>query len=225
MASYIEIRKRYLWMNLLIGIFVGLFVIYGLLTGYRILGLYLWGFDRALAAQSVVRGMFAWLGIIILVLSARARELLATEIHDQVIQQEMGAVQDYLRQGGDPNRISDYGAGDPLLFIAATEGTPEIVELLIEAGARIDIFSAVVLKDLAYVERYVTQGNDVNVRDSWGRTLLHIAVKYGSRYEIIDLLITHGADLRLRDGQGKTPLQIAQEQRLTDVIEPLQQAS
>lgn len=225
MASYIEIRKRYLWTNLLIGIFVSLFVIYWLQTGYRILGLYLWGFDRALAAQSGVRGMFAGLGIIVLVLSARAREILATEIHDQVIQHEMGAVQDYLRQGGDPNRISDYGAGDPLLFIAAIEGTSEIVELLMKAGSRMDIFSAVVLKDLAYVKRYITQGNDVNVRDSWGRTLMHIAVKYGSSYEIIDLLITHGADLRLRDGQGKTPLQIAQEQQLTDIIERLQQTS
>ncbi|XP_014227268.1 uncharacterized protein LOC106652688 [Trichogramma pretiosum] len=48
-------------------------------------------------------------------------------------------------------------------------------------------------------------GMDVNLKDNWGRTPLHIAVKR-ARLEEIEFLLLHGADPNIVDDYGNTPL-------------------
>ncbi len=55
----------------------------------------------------------------------------------------------------------------------------------------------------------IQQGANVNGRDVWGSTPLHLAVGYP---DIVDLLIASGANVNLRDGFGNTPLHLAVRQ-------------
>jgi len=45
---------------------------------------------------------------------------------------------------------------------------------------------------------------DVNGRDNWGETSLHLATLEGHK-EIVELLIANGADVNAKNEYGKTP--------------------
>jgi len=73
-----------------------------------------------------------------------------------------------------------------LLIRAASAGNPEILGLLLERGA------------------------NVNVQGSYGLTPLHVAAGEG-RKEVVKALIAQGADLSVTDFENKTPVQLARE--------------
>lgn len=108
----------------------------------------------------------------------------ASRLHDAVIEQDHEAVQKLLMEGDDPNeKMSEWGIAP--LKIAAALGSLRIVELLITAGA------------------------DVNLKDSTGSVPLHAAAEKGNR-EIIAILLRHGADVNASDDMhGVTPLHVA----------------
>ena len=58
------------------------------------------------------------------------------------------------------------------------------------------------------VERMVKQGADVNMRDDYGRTPLHIASAENHNIDM-RVLIDLGADINAQDNQGRTPLMYA----------------
>ncbi len=63
------------------------------------------------------------------------------------------------------------------------------------------------------VTQDLDQGNNVNARDAWGRTPLHLAVK-DDWPQIMYLLIKAGADPNARDEKGRTPLHTATQENL-----------
>jgi hypothetical protein len=111
---------------------------------------------------------------------------------------------------------------DRLLADSLSLGSPEIVRLLIDHGARAEArdvhgrpmvylaaadrgpFSVRNLKLLA------TVGADFQARDARGRTALHAAVERGN-VEAVTLLLGKGLDLFARDSEGKTPMDVARE--------------
>merc|ERR1711907_197589 len=66
--------------------------------------------------------------------------------------------------------------------------------------------------DLHECMEYITQGFDVNARDTShdGWSMLHYAAQW-DRVKIIELLLNHGADPQQRDWTGKTPIKLAKE--------------
>jgi ankyrin repeat protein len=71
-------------------------------------------------------------------------------------------------------------------------------------------------QDLAAIDYLYELGCDLNVRDSYGQTPLHIAVDSeiddtvqtdaALNFKVTQRLITLGADLTIQDNKGKTPL-------------------
>lgn len=118
---------------------------------------------------------------------------------------DVDAIKSYLRDGGDPNIINQFGL--PLITIAVENSRTEIVKLLIEGGA------------------------NVNIQDEYGQTPLFFAVDTAidvvirengePSLEIIDILLDNGADLRISDFKGRTGITIAKNYNHTKMIEYL----
>lgn len=86
--------------------------------------------------------------------------------------------------GIDVNQISKSGKETPLHIAVANNKSPEIISLLIEAGA------------------------NVNAKGNYEDTPLHIAAKK-SNNKVIDLLINAGADQNAKNYYEQTPLMLA----------------
>lgn len=97
------------------------------------------------------------------------------------------------------------------LFSLTQQGELELVEVLVENGADINIqdrigqtplFNAAYYKRTNVVKFILKHGANINIRDKRGRTPLFSAI---SR-DVAKLIIDSGADVNARDNQGKTAL-------------------
>lgn len=92
----------------------------------------------------------------------------------------------------DINLLSDSEYGPGALHLAASNGYTEVVRLLVENGA------------------------DVNVGDKYGDPPLNWAVYYGQK-EMVLLLIEYGADVNAQSKAGNTPLSTARRQGYPEI--------
>jgi ankyrin repeat protein len=120
---------------------------------------------------------------------------------------------------GDAHRLEVIGAATVFGVMDR-----EVVDLLVERGARHHVFSAIALGDLELLRRIVADDPDA-IRRRLSRfeqdqTALHYVVappdglvgglfRTGDHYRTLDLLIELGADLEARDAKGRTPLAVA----------------
>ncbi|XP_071124742.1 uncharacterized protein [Mytilus edulis] len=65
--------------------------------------------------------------------------------------------------------------------------------------------------DLKSLKTYVASGGDVNVRNTNGDTLLHIAIAVSADIGIIQALLANNADPKLTNNNGQCPLQCIQQ--------------
>jgi ankyrin repeat protein len=94
----------------------------------------------------------------------------------------------------DPRLLTTMWAGDyPLLALAAEDGHPDIVKLLLERGA------------------------DVNTSTISGFSALHLAADFRHE-EVVSLLLSSGADVYRRDVGGWTALMYASHRGLLAVV-------
>ncbi len=91
----------------------------------------------------------------------------------------------------------EWKAWTPLMF-AANFAAPEVVEILLRNGAR------------------------VNAKADIGITALHIA-SVNNRKEIVKMLLAHGSDPNERDITGKTPLDYVRAMGYKEIVELLEQ--
>jgi len=63
----------------------------------------------------------------------------------------------------------------------------------------------------------VNAGADVNVKDLYGGTPLHVAARNGDR-EIVELLLAKGARRDARDSNGKTPGECAADRGVRELL-------
>jgi hypothetical protein len=114
-----------------------------------------------------------------------------------------------------PNSV-DPG-GTPAIFYAIAQKRADIVELLLDRKARVDIRDSGNSTPLQWATRHrytgimkvlIDRGANVNLADPDGNTALHFAARNGSAEEI-RLLVNSGADASLRNRDGHTPVDLA----------------
>ncbi len=112
-----------------------------------------------------------------------------------------------LDAGADP----DKGKPDPPLRYALVFPKPQIVQILLGCGAKLDVFCAAGLGRLKYVSGVIKEDNQaVNQRDGRGYTPLHYAVANG-RDKVTQFLLDKGAQVSIKGGVAdmSTPLHLA----------------
>lgn len=129
--------------------------------------------------------------------------------------------------------------GFSALGIAAFFGHPEVLDLLLSAGADPNaasrnamqvtpLHSAVACRDEGGAERMtgalLAAGAQVNVAQQGGWTPLHQAAAHG-RVAIVEMLLERGADPAARSDDGRTPAEMAAEKGFDELAEMLRKAA
>jgi ankyrin repeat protein len=70
----------------------------------------------------------------------------------------------------------------------------------------------------------VENGCNINIKDSNGNTILHIAVNYGS-IDDIKYIINNGINKDIQNNDGKTALMIAKDKKMTEIISVINSAN
>jgi ankyrin repeat protein len=121
-----------------------------------------------------------------------------------------------LLDGGDSPNGNEHNNRLPLIT-ACQVGDLESVRILVNAGAKIDLFDYDVnplieasgSREIEIVRYLLAHGAQINVRRiSNGETPLFLALRVRS-FDILTLLIHAGADINLRNKGGDTPLMLA----------------
>jgi len=105
-----------------------------------------------------------------------------------------------LEKGADPNLPLQHWGGIFPLHFAALRHSPEIAEMLLAHGARI------------------------NAREVMGRTPLHFAATRQDSAGLAKFLVSHGADPTIKDDGGLTPLDNARKTGFAEMIDFLTHA-
>ena len=84
----------------------------------------------------------------------------------------------------------------------------------------ISILDAAKAGDIETVKQHLAAGTDVDAKDKYGRTPLHLAPGSGHK-EIAELLIAKGADVNAKIDDGRTPLDFAVKYKRTETADLL----
>jgi uncharacterized protein len=102
-------------------------------------------------------------------------------------------------------------SGDSAILLAKYYGKQEVADILLAAGAELNIFEAAAVGDTGRIAALLAAAPDhvrAYAHDGW--TPLHLAAFFGQR-EAAELLLDRGAETeaRSRNAQNNTPLQAA----------------
>ncbi|MBU0755172.1 MAG: ankyrin repeat domain-containing protein, partial [Planctomycetes bacterium] len=142
-----------------------------------------------------------------------------TPLHRAVVAGKYDSVAALLKRRRDPDDRTH--GGDTPLHLAVKNGHPEIVKLLIDHGADLNVkdmsdlketplLKAVDVNHKGIVELLLSNGADPNLSASDGASPLHLAAGWGTAArssenkgrglpDLVQLLIDYGADLNARD--------------------------
>lgn len=130
-----------------------------------------------------------------------------------------------LDAGSDVHGVGDDHRMDVIGWATCfAEARRDVVDLLVERGARHHVFSAIALGDVDLLRRVVAEGPHALERrlshNEQQQTALHYVIapadglvggrfRTGEHYRTLEALIDLGADLEARDAKGRTPMAIA----------------
>lgn len=138
-----------------------------------------------------------------------------------------------LQKGANPNvPLVPGDTSLTLLHYQVDKGETEMVKLLVDAGANLEVrdrygstpLNLAAKKGATDIAKILLEaGAIVDSRDDKKRTPLHWAAFQGQE-ETVALLISKGADVEALAGDGKTPMKAAKRKRQKGVIRLLRQA-
>ncbi len=151
------------------------------------------------------------------------REIIGNPLHQAARGGNAEAVKLLLGKGGDPNRAIPNNGETPL-HLAAQANRPEILEALLQAGAKLEaktdtvepgsdeswptggwtpLMSAAEAGSLAALEFLLKKGADPNARSASGAPVLSFAIRSWreDKLKCIHLLLDHKADPKVRYGK------------------------
>ena len=117
----------------------------------------------------------------------------------------------------------------PPLLMALKEKQMEIAKLLIEKGARVDVFDAILMGNqdndqLDMIQMLILRGADVTKRHQyWNITPLFYAMDHNLD-DIVKLLISHGADTSMKDFDGNSLLHLAVKDQKIGIVKTFVEA-
>lgn len=136
-----------------------------------------------------------------------------------------------LSKGANVNRKNSDGF--PAIVIAADKRNKQLIEFLLDHGARIDapsdgrgetaLMRRVTVGDSETVTTLLAAGADPNLADKSGITSLMRAAQ-GRKARIVKLLLDNGADVDRADYTGKTALGYARDAKARRVVRVLEEA-
>ena len=145
-------------------------------------------------------------------------------------EQRVDCVKMLLENGADPNvRITDVARGyhdAPAIHFPATNGSAEILQVMIDAGVDVEatdgtglraLMSAAFMGNDHAVEVLLNAGATTEAQDREGYTALMFAAN-GGRAGCVRLLLAHHADPHARDNQSSTPIMFAAQHGHDDCV-------
>jgi hypothetical protein len=120
-----------------------------------------------------------------------------------------------LEAGADPNQYPD-AATFPLTIVAALYKDPEVIDLLLSRGARLEssgaLGAAARLGNEVMIRHLLDRGARSDTDGTDGGSPLHTAVRAG-HVGVARSLLQYGADLKVVDNSGNTPFDVAEMMR------------
>ncbi|NOT68393.1 MAG: hypothetical protein HOP04_08730 [Methylophilaceae bacterium] len=116
--------------------------------------------------------------------------------------------------------VSEDQGGNGPLYMAATIGDRELVELMLAKGARVDgdvskcvcetpLHSAIAERHTEIAELLINRGANVNALNRSNRTPLHFLARDVKDKKLAELMISQGADVNAKDKYGETAYDFA----------------
>ena len=128
----------------------------------------------------------------------------------------LNLVQDLITMGADINWYDEKDYNYTPLHAASAWNRPEVVKMLIDAGAELNVQTKGGLTPLHRTIRMsnsevakilIDAGADLNIQEAHGWTPLHWAIEYKEN-EIKQMLIDAGAIIDIKDNRGRKPFDL-----------------
>lgn len=141
-------------------------------------------------------------------------------LHYAINFKNLEAVKKMLSLGANPVVYSDQSFSfGPAFHVACAHGTPEIIQVLLDAGADINgteneylnrtpLAHACIFCNLDNVRFLLENGANVNASDEDGNTPYLHACKNAASIEILNMLELHGADEDATNNEGQTAVEL-----------------
>jgi len=157
--------------------------------------------------------------------SSAPRASATSSLEQAVTEGRAETIKSLIAQGGDINARNIRGQSP--LHLAVKQGNSDMVQILLESGAEVDIVEtdsgctslhyAASLGHVDLCESLVRYGANPDAQTARLETPLHLAVSRGHP-EVVALLLKYHARLDIRDKNGMTPLQQAEKFKKREIV-------